>query len=144
MIPSQQFVGLQLDVVLSQLEGLGLKCDPATDISLVDSDKPGGQIIWQSIPVNDMYQEGDSIKFQVSSGLADVEIVQYYDLPQDGREHIHVQVYVGNDEEPQYDETVKSSDGQVRVTLSGSGMQNVKVYFDGALDQGQGGPTKFE
>ena len=142
--PAQQFVGLQLDVVLPQLEGLGLKCDPATDISLVDSDKPGGQIIWQSIPVNDMYQEGDSIKFQVSSGLADVEIVQYYDLPQDGREHIHVQVYVGNDEEPQYDETVKSSDGQVRVTLSGSGMQNVKVYFDGALDQGQGGPTKFE
>ncbi len=142
--PAPQFVGMTLETALSQLAGIGLKCDAATDVTMADSDKPGGQIIWQSIPVNEMYQEGDTIKFQVSSGLASVSIVQYFDLPQDGRETIHVQVYVGNETEPQYDETVRSADGQVRVSLTGSGTKNIRVYFDGALDQGQGGETLFE
>ncbi len=142
--PVPQFVGQTLDSVLAQLESLGLKCDPATDVTLVDSNEPGGTIIWQSIPLNDIYQEGDTIKFQVSSGLASVTIVQFYDLPQDGRESIHVQVYVGSEDTPQYDDTVDASEGHVKVLLTGSGTQDVKVYFDGVLDQGQGGPTVFE
>ena len=142
--PVPQFVGQTLDSVLAQLESLGLKCDPATDVTLVDSNEPGGTIIWQSIPLNDIYQEGDTIKFQVSSGLASVTIVQFYDLPQDGRESIHVQVYVGSEDTPQYDDTVDASEGHVKVLLTGSGTQDVRIYFDDILDQGQGGPTVFE
>lgn len=141
--PTPLFVGQNIDKVLVQLEAMGLKCDPAVDISQVDSDEEAGKIIWQSIAVNSMYKEGDTIKFQVSSGRQSVTIVQYYDLPQDDREKIHVQVYVEGEEEPQYDETVKSSDGQVRVELTGSGNKNVRLYFDGLLDQGQGGLTVF-
>ena len=142
--PVPQFVGQSLDSVLAQLDSLGLKCDPATDVTLVDSNEPGGTIIWQSLALNDIYQEGDTIKFQVSSGLASVTIVQFYDLPQDGRESIRVQVYVGSEDTPQYDNTVDASEGHVKVLLTGSGTQNVRVYFDGTLDQGQGGPTVFE
>ena len=142
--PVPQFVGQSLDSVLAQLDSLGLKCDPATDVTLVDSNEPGGTIIWQSLALNDIYQEGDTIKFQVSSGLASVTIVQFYDLPQDGRESIRVQVYVGSEDMPQYDNTVDASEGHVKVLLTGSGTQNVRVYFDGTLDQGQGGPTVFE
>ena len=91
-----------------------------------------------------MSLRGDTIKFQVSSGLASVTIVQFYDLPQDGRESIHVQVYVGSEDTPQYDDTVDASEGHVKVLLTGSGTQDVRIYFDDILDQGQGGPTVFE
>lgn len=57
----------------------------------------------------------DTIKFQVSAGLAETTITQFYELPepQGDATTVHVQVYVGNEDEPQYDETVKYSDGQV-------------------------------
>lgn len=38
---------------------------------------------------------------------------------------------------PQYNETVRASDGTVSTTLSGTGKKMVKVYFDGVLDQKQ-------
>ena len=143
-VPVPQFVGKQIDEVLEEVKALNLTCN-AEDIETVSSDEPGGTVIWQSIPVNTMAEEWDTIKFQVSAGLAETTITQFYELPepQGDATTVHVQVYVGNEDEPQYDETVKYSDGQVRVTLSGSGMENVRVYFDGALDQSQGGPTSF-
>ena len=143
-VPVPQFVGKQIDQVLEEVKELNLTCN-AEDIETISSDEPGGTVIWQSIPVNTMAEEWDTIKFQVSAGLAETTITQFYELPepQGDATTVHVQVYVGNEDEPQYDETVKYSDGQVRVTLSGSGMENVRVYFDGALDQSQGGPTSF-
>ena len=41
------FVGMSIDSVLSQLESYKLTCD-AADVEVVDSDKPGGTIVWQS------------------------------------------------------------------------------------------------
>ncbi|MDD3346320.1 Stk1 family PASTA domain-containing Ser/Thr kinase [Oscillibacter sp.] len=142
-LPVPQFVGLNIDNVLKQLDTLKLVCT-SSDIELVYSDKPGGEIIWQSLAVNAMAKEGDTIKFQVSSGLSNVSVTEFYDLPQDERSVVHVQVYVGDETQPQYDETVRCSDGQVKVTLSGTGSKNVKVYFDGVLDQGQSHTLQFE
>ena len=142
-IPVPQFVGMNIENAQKQLKTLKLTCGPE-DIEMVYSDKPGGEIIWQSIPMNTMTDEWSVIKFQVSSGLASVSKTQYYDLPQDDRETVRVQVFVGEETEPQYDETVKCSDGQAVVTLTGSGSEKVRVYFDGVLDQMQSGYVQFE
>ena len=142
-IPVPQFVGMNMEKVQEQLKTLKLTCTPE-DIEMVYSDKNGGEIVWQSIPVNTMVEEWTTIKFQVSAGLASVSETKYYDLPQDERTTVRVQVYVGDETDPQYDETVKCSDGQVVVSLSGSGSKKVRVYFDGVLDQGQSGYVQFE
>ena len=110
-----------------------LTCDEAVDVEMVDSEEPGGNIIWQSLEQATMVDEWTRITFKVSSGLTDYVVEESYELPQDDREIIHVQVYV--DEELQFDEKINSSDGSVQVKLRGSGYQQVKVYFDGVLNQ---------
>ena len=48
---------------------------------MVYSDKPGGEIDWQSIPMNTMTDAWSVSSVEVSSGLASVSKTQYYDLP---------------------------------------------------------------
>lgn len=79
-VPVPQFVGKQIDQVLEEVKELNLTCN-AEDIETVSSDEPGGTVIWQSIPVNTMAEEWDTIKFQVSAGLAETTITQFYELP---------------------------------------------------------------
>ena len=66
------------------------------DVEIVNSDRPGGEIIWQSLNPGDTVKEWDTIKFQVSSGLAAASITDPILLPQDGREKVLVEVYVGD------------------------------------------------
>ena len=63
------FVGMSIDSVLSQLESYKLTCD-AADVEVVDSDKPGGTIVWQSPASGETVPEWTTIKFRVSAGLA--------------------------------------------------------------------------
>ena len=105
------------------------------DVELVSSDRPGGEIVWQSLAPGDTAKEWDTIQFQVSSGLAAVTITKDIPLPQDGREKVLMEVFVGDEEKPQYKETLNCSDGYARVSLSGSGTQKIRVYFDGTLAQ---------
>ena len=101
----------------------------------VYSDRPGGEIVWQSLTPGDTVKEWDTIQFKVSSGLAAVTITEDIPLPQDGRETVLVEVFVGDEEKPQYKETLNCSDEYAIVTLSGSGTQKIRVYFDGTLAQ---------
>ena len=129
------FVGQSIDKVQEQLKTTWkLTCNPV-DIEMVNSNKPGGQIIWQSIPETTMVKEWDTVKFQVSSGLSAATRQENYDLPQDGRETVLVEVFVGDELEPQYSERLYCSDGTAKVPLTGTGTKLVKVYFDGILDQ---------
>jgi len=127
------FVGLQIDMILPQLSLYKLTCDEATDIELVDSLEPAGKIVWQSLDMLTEVPEGSAIQFQVSTGKPP-KITESYDLPQDGRESVYVEVYVGDEEEPQFSESVDCSNETVTVTLDGEGVQFISVYFDGELD----------
>ena len=131
-----KFVGLNIDESLAQLSSYGLTCT-ASDVEVVDSDKPGGQIVWQSLEPTSKVDEWTTIKFQVSAGLANSSLPITLELPQDGGDVVEVKIYVGDEPNPQYNETVRASDGTVSTTLSGTGKKMVKVYFDGVLDQKQ-------
>ena len=131
-----KFVGLNIDETLAQLSSYGLTCT-ASDVEVVDSDKPGGQIVWQSLEPTSKVDEWTTIKFQVSAGLANSSLPITLELPQDGGDVVEVKIYVGDEPNPQYNETVRASDGTVSTTLSGTGKKMVKVYFDGVLGQKQ-------
>jgi serine/threonine-protein kinase len=136
------FMGRQMEEVRKELTTWKLTCTDA-DIELVDSDRPGGEIVWQSLDPETTAQEWDTIQFQVSSGLAATTKPLNVELPQDGRETVTVTVYVGSETSPQYNEPVNCSDIYAYVTLTGTGSQQVKVYIDGVLDQYQSQTMDF-
>ena len=136
------FVGMSIDSVLSQLESFKLTCD-AADVEVVDSDKPGGTIVWQSPASGETVPEWTTIKFRVSAGLASSALPITVDIPQNGKDIVKVEIYVGDEPNPQYSETVYEADGAVSTTLYGTGRKMVKVYFDGVLDQKQSYERSF-
>ena len=99
------FVGMSIDSVLSQLESYKLTCD-AADVEVVDSDKPGGTIVWQSPASGETVPEWTTIKFRVSAGLASSALPITVDIPQNGKDIVKVEIYVGDEPNPQYSETV--------------------------------------
>ena len=135
-------VGMSIDSVLSQLESYKLTCD-AADVEVVDSDKPGGTIVWQSPASGETVPEWTTIKFRVSAGLASSALPIMVDIPQNGKDIVKVEIYVGDEPNPQYSETVYEADGAVSTTLYGTGRKMVKVYFDGVLDQKQSYERSF-
>ena len=137
------FVGMSIDSVLSQLESYKLTCD-AADVEVVDSDKPGGTIVWQSPASGETVPEWTTIKFRVSAGLASSALPITVDIPQNGKDIVKVEIYVGDEPNPQYSETVYEADGAVSTTLYGTGLKMVKVYFDGVLDQKQSYERSFD
>ena len=136
------FVGMSIDSVLSQLESYKLTCD-AADVEVVDSDKPGGTIVWQSPASGETVPEWTTIKFRVSAGLANSALPITVDIPQNGKDIVKVEIYVGDEPNSQYSETVYEADGAVSTTLYGTGRKMVKVYFDGVLDQKQSYERSF-
>ena len=136
------FVGMSIDSVLSQLESYKLTCD-AADVEVVDSDKPGGTIVWQSPASGETVPEWTTIKFRVSAGLASSALPITVDIPQNGKDIVKVEIYVGDEPNSQYSETVYEADGAVSTTLYGTGRKMVKVYFDGVLDQKQSYERSF-
>ena len=136
------FVGMSIDSGLSQLESYKLTCD-AADVEVVDSDKPGGTIVWQSPASGETVPEWTTIKFRVSAGLASSALPITMDIPQNGKDIVKVEIYVGDEPNPQYSETVYEADGVVSTTLYGTGQKMVKVYFDGVLDQKQSYERSF-
>ena len=141
--PMTQLVGRSYEAVQADLDALGLVCPPE-NIESVYSDRPGGEVVWQSIAVNTMVKEGDVIKLQVSSGLSLITKTLQFDLPRTSSGVVEVKVYIEGEETPQYNEYVRCSDEEVSVPLTGVGRKNVKVYFDGIFDQGQSGYINFE
>ena len=129
----RNYVGLQLSVAREMAAEQNLVCTDA-DVEAVYSERPGGEIVWQSIPKDTQAMEGDTIQFQVSSGLAPSSVQLEIKLPQD-RDQVHVKVLVGDDPVPQFDDPLSCADEIAKVTVTGTGTQYVKVYFDGLLNQ---------
>ena len=135
-VPVSNFVGMTYGdpQMMELLQKSKLTCMDA-DVETVYSDRPSGEIVWQSLTPGDTAKEWDTIQFKVSSGLASVTITVDIPLPQDGRETVLLEVFVGDEEKPQYKETLNCSDEYAIVTLSGSGTQKIRVYYDGTLVQ---------
>ena len=93
------FVGMSIDSVLSQLESYKLTCD-AADVEVVDSDKPGGTIVWQSPASGETVPEWTTIKFRVSAGLASSALPITVDIPQNGKDIVKVEIYVATSRIP--------------------------------------------
>lgn len=141
--PVPSFVGQNIDDVRPKLTSTWkLTCTDA-DIDYVESDQKPGTILWQSIKDSSMAQEWDTIKFQVSKGPSSYTIDYGIDLPQDDRSTVWVEVYVGDETEPQYAEQVSCGDVHINVKLTGSGTQSIRVLFDSELDQWQSGEKDF-
>ena len=138
----RNYVGLQMTKARELAEQQGLVCTDS-DVEAVYSDRPGGEIVWQSIPADTEAMEGDTIKFEVSSGLAPASIRIDIPLPQD-RDQVKVEVFVGDETTPQYSEMLSCADEYAHVPLTGSGTEYVKVYFDGLLNQSESKYWQFE
>lgn len=109
----------------------------------VESEKELGEILWQSIENTTEVEEWDTIKFRVSKGLSTRTVTWDIELPQDERSTVQVDVYVGEEVDPQYSERVSCADLYAHAALTGSGTQIVKVYFDGILAQGMTHEMQF-
>ena len=141
--PVPDFVGQPIDKVREQLKGPWKLTCTDSDIEMVDSEKPAGTILWQSIEGATEATEGDTIKFQVSSGQAPSQsrIITVL-LPQDGRESVTVWVTV--DGEEQFNQNVSCSQSSISVSLTGYGTQHVEIYIDGEADPTQAQDVQFD
>ena len=135
-----KFVGMTYEQAQTQIENSGLVL---LGMNVEDSDRPSGEIIWQSLEPYTTAKEGDGIEFLVSSGLAPVRRRLDIELPQDGRESVYLEVYVGEETEPQYAAKLNCSDEFAEVYLTSSGNRFIKVCFDGILDQNQSHYMQF-
>ena len=141
--PVPDFVGQPIDKVREQLKEVWKLTCTDSDIELVDSEKPEGTILWQSIEGTTEATEGDTIQFKVSTGQAPSQsrIITVL-LPQDGRESVSVWVTV--DGEEQFNQSVSCSQSSVSVSLIGYGVQHVEVYIDGEADPEQAQDVQFD
>ena len=141
--PVPDFVGQPIDKVREQLKEVRKLTCTDSDIELVDSEKPEGTILWQSIEGTTEATEGDTIQFKVSTGQAPSQsrIITVL-LPQDGRESVSVWVTV--DGEEQFNQSVSCSQSSISVSLIGYGVQHVEVYIDGEADPEQAQDVQFD
>ena len=146
-VPVPDFTGKQIDEVLRSLvDTWHLTCTNA-DIEAVESEEEPNTVIWQSLEPNTTVTEWDTIKFRISKGITikersiDIQIPQFTD-----RTTVLVEVYVGDEESPQFHERVAVSDGTVTTNppLKGTGTQIVKICFDGVLDQSMTQELQFD
>jgi len=135
-VPVPNFVGENFYEILPQISSVWkLNCDEAYDMQVVQSNEPYATIIWQSIPANTTAMEGDTIQFQISAGTEPANRDWSIELPQDGRKEVYVEVYVGDEQLPQFAQTVKCgrNNRYATIYLTGTGVQPIRVFFDGEL-----------
>jgi len=141
------FVDQTIESVRTQLQNLNLK--ESGGIVEVNSDKPAGTVIYQSIPVGNEVNEGSTISFQVSKGPSggtddpgtspevtpSAQPIVYtkkvtVTLPTD-RESVRVRVEV--DEVVKFDNLVYQTMGTIYPAVTGTGIHQITIYFDDVL-----------
>ncbi len=131
-VPLINFVGVQLEIALDQLEGLGLDPD---DVTVTDeySDKPQGEIINQDPGQGAEVQPGDKITFVVSKGpenggeAGTGSTTVTIPLPTD-REQAYLELY--QDGRLIYEGEVDCTVGSFTREIEGSGSSKVEAYVD--------------
>jgi len=131
------YVDQLFENVQPQLEAFGLVCTEA-DVEVVESEKAPGTILWQSLEATTVVKEGTTIRFKVSGGLSATTKSLSVMLPQDYRDTVRLEIYVGDETTPQVNMPVDCTDKEyTTVSLTGMGEQFIKIYFDGKLDDDQ-------
>ena len=144
-------------------EELGL--NPVFDEPEYSSEYGEGTVCWQDIANGTSVDEGTTIHFRLSLGPDPADMpseepspevtpaptpgggeerrayTMNIVLPRDGREAVQVRVTV--DGEQQMNEPIDTILQVIPVTVYGSGVQEIVVYFDGVADQSQSGPHDF-
>ena len=125
------FVGVQLETALGQLEGLGLNPD---DVTVTDeySDKPAGEIISQTPASGSEVQPGDKITFVVSKGpeVSEETGSEIWTIPLPGdREKAYLEIYQNG--EQVFAQEVDCTVGNYAYPVKGSGTANMEAYLDG-------------
>jgi serine/threonine-protein kinase len=110
-------------------------------VEQVSSDRPAGEVVYQSVAANTEVSKGTTVTIHVSTGPqtppvtdpdpGDVKTQSItIPLPTD-RESVQVKVTVGGN--PSYEATVNTTNSELSLNISGSGTQEVVIYFDGAV-----------
>ena len=118
------YMNMTIDEARGKAEGLVINTKET------ENDAPAGTVLGQDISAGTEVEEGTTITLTVSSGPAAPQVVSVtrsYDLP-DGEGTVHVVIKVGDS--VQFDSTVNKALEEVSCSLSGSGTQQVYVYFD--------------
>lgn len=133
-VPTLTGTGLENARNMAASAGLSI-----SNVTEVFSNKPAGQVVYQSVPANTTVDEGTAVALQVSKGpepppeptehTKTIEIT----LPADGRESVSVQVTVDGKEV--YKKDVNPEQGTIYTSITGSGVKEVCIYFDGELAQ---------
>lgn len=144
------FVDMNIEQVKSQLEYYGLELGEVHEFA--SDEYPVGDVIWQSLDVDEEVEEGTVINFQVSKGTEDPgpyptpseEIVLPSDNPGDVQSTryvkvnlngytgtVNVRIVVGGT--VIFEGRVESSVGTFEKAVTDSGTQLVLVYIDGDL-----------
>ena len=151
------FVGVDIDVVKSQLEGLGLTFGQILESEYSDQ-YAAGRVTWQSIEPLDQVDEGSVINFKVSLGpepivspdpsedpsteptpTSDISappevvpVTRTVQVDLSGYEGIvSVRIVVGSTE--LFNNAVDASVGSITRDVTGTGSQLVSIYINGAL-----------
>ena len=136
------YVDQLFEVVQPQLETFGLICTEA-DVKVVESDKAPGTILWQSLEASSQVKEGTTIQFEVSGGRSSNTRELTVMLPQDHRDTVRLEIYVGSETTPQVNMPVECENEKVVVSLTGTDTEFVKIYFDNRLDEAQSHHMQF-
>ena len=128
-----QLTGVSIDRAEAMLAELGLSVGSVRN---VDSDKPKGQVVYQSVAIGKEVNKGTAVTLHVSLGpkppqepvTKEKEIT--VPLPED-KETVEVRITVGGAEV--YKETVNTSAGELKRPVSYTEGQEICVYVDGAL-----------
>lgn len=142
-----RFEGQDINTVKGQLKLMNLNCG---DVVEVDSDKAAGTVVFQSIQADEQVPEGTTINFQISKGPSESPTQSSapspaqssspdenaspssrritINLPAGDSDSVQVRVDVGGSQ--QFDSLVPRSQSPISPMITGTGVQNVDVYFD--------------
>ncbi|MDY3015141.1 MAG: Stk1 family PASTA domain-containing Ser/Thr kinase [Evtepia sp.] len=127
-VPS--LTGQSLNKARDMLAAAKLKVGSIVEVA---SNEPAGQVVYQSVAAGSTVEEGTAIALNVSKGPEAPPIrtkTITVELPTD-RETVEVRITV--DDQEAYKNVVNTSVGNIYPTLSGSGVKQVCIYFDGEV-----------
>ena len=120
-------VGQSVEAVQAQMDALNL----VAVFEKVESDKPEGEVLSQSIDVNESVPEGTTVTFTYSEGPRTVYYPISFAVPY-SEEPVLVQIFLDN--EIAYDQEVPGDQGSALVTLEGEqGSHWLRIFIENQL-----------
>jgi len=126
-------IGLQLEVASQQLEDLGFAVG---QVIYEKSDKPAGEVLYQSYPEGADVVIGSEISLKVSkeseeTGPQEVSKTITLRLPQTNPTvKVKLTLLSDSGEITVYEEVLSTQQGNASVALKGTGRQTYKIYYD--------------